>query len=111
MAHHTLMLAPGPEWGSAVPVGPWAEVGVIDPRGQFAAGLLCPPLPGSIAPQPALRVQSRRCSQISAAAQGVCTGDWVLPVCVCHARVYQKKTLNTKSDHSDVLLFLLPTQP
>ena len=51
MAHPMLMLAPGPEWGSAGPVGPWAEVWVKDPCERFAADLLCPPLPGTIAPQ------------------------------------------------------------
>ena len=35
MAHHTLTLAPGPEWGSAGPVGPWVEVWVKEPQGRL----------------------------------------------------------------------------
>ena len=51
MAHHMLMLAPGPERGNTGPVGSWAEVWVKIPREQFAAGLLHPPLPGTFALQ------------------------------------------------------------
>ena len=73
MAHPMLMLAPGPEWGSAGPVGPWAEVWVKDPCERFAADLLCPPLPGTIAPQ--------RCSPTPKQAlltDSCCsTGDWM----------------------------------
>lgn len=51
MAYHMLKLAPGPEWGSAGPVRPWAEVWVKDACERFAAGLLYPLLPGTISPQ------------------------------------------------------------